>query len=199
MSSLLRIFLIPHGWKIYTLLQNLLNIHRKMTSARCHSWCSVADQKSGIADISFENCKRKTLIYSCPVFPSVDAFFILAFWILSINSSLGHPLVLSFSRARVGWIRDTGRVAKKNTFCWARCRKVFETKRAFRSCVSRKVKVTSEEYRSSIYMSQESRTKEKTRRLAFPMASYIFLHLINEIDCLERAASRLSVACELFF
>lgn len=92
---------------------------------------AIAQIKSQESQISHsESYKRQTLIRPRLVFPSVDAFFILAFWILSIKfvTWASHPLHPSLSRARAG-VGFVARRSEKNMFCRECGRKVFETKR----------------------------------------------------------------------
>lgn len=165
------------------------------------------DQKWGIANISFGNYKRQTLIRPRLVFPSVDAFFILAFWILSIKlvtwlatlsvrHSLGGGFVARLKKGarqkKICFVENAGeKFSKRNDAC------VKGNKRVFHPRVSRQVGAT------CTFEKMQTFDVSTGKARGFLPLYFPSFDLINEIDCPEPAGYSSTSVChfarQLFF
>lgn len=124
------------------------------------------------------------------VFPSVDAFFILAFWILSIKLvtwlatlSVRHSLGGGFVVRR-----KKGARRKKNMFCRECGRKVFETKR--RVCEGEQTSFSSSRVSRQVgttcaFEKMQTFDVSTGKARGFLPLYFPSFDLINEIDCPE--------------
>lgn len=164
------------------------------------------DQKSGIANISFGNYKRQTLIRPCLVFPSVDAFFILAFWILSIKlvtwlatlsvrHSLGGGFVARLGRCgeKICFVENAGEKFSKLRVC--------EGEQTSFSVLA--IRARSEPRALSRNIQTFDVSVGKARGFLLYRFTFPSFDLINEIDCPEPAGYSSTSVChfarQLFF